>query len=584
MSLLRRSAFLLLLVSLSSAGAAWARTVRLLSIGNSFSANATKHLGKLAESGGHTLVHGSIVVGGASMELHASRAEIHARDPKDKAGLYTQGRGLVEELKREPWDVVTIQQASIKSHDLTTYQPFAGKLRDLVKANAPAARLMVHQTWAYRVDDPRFTKPSGKAGEPVTQAEMYRGLSAAYKAITKELGAGLIPVGDAFYLADTDPKWGYKPGAPFDAKNAKPGELPDQTHSLHVGWAWRKPRGAKDNRLTLGMDGHHANMAGEYLGGCVFYEVLFDESCVDLPYVPAGLHPAFARFLREKAHEAVGKMREEGGQASATPVNTSVQGAALVDAMPGLVAFWDFQTKAGARWPARGPNAPALQEMKGEVELAEGGAFGPRSAHIKRGQWLMVERSMLGRLNVHGRQAQVTVVAWVRRQARESWQAIAGVWDETRCKRQYCLFLNAPRGTRADEMKRYPLANRVHGHVSAVGGPTPGEEFCITYSSGATEVPMDGWHCLAMSYDGKASRVYVDGRLDALEHYNPFPYAEGLFDGGDDGAPFTVGAVHRGGEWGNFFGGWLGGLAVFDRALTDEEMQKLAALTPAAGS
>lgn len=143
--------------------------------------------------------------------------------------------------------------------------------------------------------------------------------------------------------------------------------------------------------------------------------------------------------------------------------------------------------------------------------------------------------------------------------------AIAGVWDETRKKRQYCLFLNAPRGTRADEMVRYPLANRIHGHVSAIGGPTPGNAFCITYSSGATEIPLREWRCLAMTYDGKASRVYVDGRLDAMEQYNPFPYPDGLFKGGPDGADFTVGAVHRSNEWGNFFGGKIGGLAVFRR-------------------
>jgi hypothetical protein len=81
---------------------------------------------------------------------------------------------------------------------------------------------------------------------------------------------------------------------------------------------------------------------------------------------------------------------------------------------------------------------------------------------------------------------------------------------------------------------------------------------------------------MAMTYDGRASRVYVDGRLDAMQHYNPFPYAEGIFDGGADGADFTVGAVHRGGAWGNFFAGHLGGLAVFDRALSDMEMRTLA--------
>jgi hypothetical protein len=192
----------------------------------------------------------------------------------------------------------------------------------------------------------------------------------------------------------------------------------------------------------------------------------------------------------------------------------------------------------------------------------------------------MIERAQIGALDLHGKDAQVTVAAWIRREDKSSWQAVAGVWDETRGKRQYCLFLNAPRGTQADEMKRYPLANRTHGHVSAIGGATPGDKACITYSSGATEIPLHEWHCLAMTYDGRESRVYVDGKLDALEHYNPFPYADGLFDGGAKGAPFTVGAVHRGGEWGNFFGGQIGGLAIFRRALNEAEMLALTQRVP----
>jgi hypothetical protein len=266
-----------------------------------------------------------------------------------------------------------------------------------------------------------------------------------------------------------------------------------------------------------------------------------------------------------------------------TPVRASEEGAdagAAGAKMPGLVAFWDFQEDAGQPRVARGPQPHALREMKGPIARADSGVFGPHSARIRPGQWFLIERPDIGALDIHGKDAQVSVVAWVMREDKSSWQAIAGVWDETRGKRQYCLFLNAPRGTRADEMKRYPLANRVHGHVSGIGGPTPGNEFCITYSSGATEIPMQQWHCLAMTCDGRESRVYVDGRLDALEHCNPFPYPDGLFDGGADGADFTVGAVHSGGSWGNFFGGQIGGLAIFRRALSEAEMQALAASVP----
>lgn len=246
--------------------------------------------------------------------------------------------------------------------------------------------------------------------------------------------------------------------------------------------------------------------------------------------------------------------------------------------MKELIAFWDFQDQAGRPRVAGPGGAPSLRESSegGEIARVEGGVFGPWCARIRRGQWFIVPRAEIAALDVRGPCAQVSVVAWVRRSVPELWQAIAGVWDETRSKRQYALFLNAHSGTYARDGLRYPMSDRVHGHVSGTGGPTPGHPFCNSYASGGTAVPMREWVCIAMTYDGACSRVYVDGRLDVLTDFNPFPYGEGLFDGGADGADFTVGAVHRGGEWGNFFGGDIGGLAVFGRALGDAELLTLA--------
>jgi hypothetical protein len=71
---------------------------------------------------------------------------------------------------------------------------------------------------------------------------------------------------------------------------------------------------------------------------------------------------------------------------------------------------------------------------------------------------------------------------------------------------------------------------------------------------------------LAISYDGRQIRAYLDGRLDARENANPFPYDEGIFDGGPDGAAFTVGANHVAGiENNNRFAGRIAGIAVFNR-------------------
>jgi hypothetical protein len=276
------------------------KTVRLLTVGNSFSRNATRYLGDLARAGGHELVHEPIIVGGASLELHATKA--HQRDSADTAGLYANGLSLKQMLSARRWDHVTIQQASMKSHDLETYRPFAQQLRDIIRQHAPQAKLLVHQTWAYRCDDPRFIKSPDKPGEPATQQAMYRSLAAAYRTIADELGARVIPVGDAFFLADTDPQWSYRPDASFDFQSAQAPALPDQTRSLHTGWRWQKQ---PDGSQKLGMDGHHANTAGEYLGGCVWYEVLFGESAVGNRFTPPGIEPAYARFLQETAHRAV---------------------------------------------------------------------------------------------------------------------------------------------------------------------------------------------------------------------------------------------------------------------------------------
>lgn len=282
------------------------KTVRLLTVGNSFSQNATRFLGNLTKSSGHVLIHHQAVIGGATMAQHWEKAQAYEQNPEDPRGFYASKRSLQQELRAEPWDFVTIQQASLRSHDVATYRPYAALLQAYIKKHAPRAELLMHQTWAYRRDDPRFAVSAPKPGEPATQEEMYQGLTRAYTTIAAELGVRLIPVGNAFHLADTHPIWGYQPDGKFDRQNARPPSLPDQTHSLHQGWAWKK---AADGRLTLGLDGHHAGTAGEYLGACVFYEVLFGESVVGNGFVPQGLTPADARFLQETAHQAVGNGR-----------------------------------------------------------------------------------------------------------------------------------------------------------------------------------------------------------------------------------------------------------------------------------
>lgn len=235
---------------------------------------------------------------------------------------------------------------------------------------------------------------------------------------------------------------------------------------------------------------------------------------------------------------------------------------------PALVSFWDFQEETGRPRQAAGPGSYLLAEQAGPIERVEDGVFGPYAAKLDFGQWFNLPRSECPALDFHGKAAALTVLAWVKRERRDNreCQAIAGMWNETDKKRQYCLFL---------DLSIWNSGEQVCGHVSSTGGPTPGYPWCMTTAIGASPVAKGEWHAAAFTYDGVYARTYLDGKLDERETYNPYPYDLGLYDGGAEGADFTVGAVYRSGSMGNYYAGLLGGLAVFNRALSDEELAGL---------
>jgi hypothetical protein len=293
---LARLLFLLLVLTLGvSLGAA--RTLRVFVVGNSFSNNATRFLPELAKEGGHELILGKAATGGCSFARHWNALEADLADPADPKGKIYSGKSLRENLGSGPWDVITMQQYSLHSTDLTTYRPYAQKLHAQLKVLQPRAEIVLHQTWAYRVDAAKFGQVG--AGQNAADArEMWEKSRAAYHAIARELGLRIIPTGDAFWRVNVDPRWAYQPDATFDFKTAVAPALPTQTHSLHVGYRW-----GKDGKL--GKDANHANVAGEYLGALVWYGFLFGESPERLRFVPPGVEAVFAAQLRRVAAELV---------------------------------------------------------------------------------------------------------------------------------------------------------------------------------------------------------------------------------------------------------------------------------------
>lgn len=203
---------------------------------------------------------------------------------------------LKDYLVAEQWDVITFQQVSTNSYKVETFQPDAKKLFDYARKHAPKSEVVLHETWAYRADDPLFKK------DDFTEEKMYEGIRHAYSSVAGELGVRVIPVGDAFQLARRNPAWKYVwPDPNYDFAAATSPKLPDQSHSLNVGYKWMTENG----KSSLKMDGHHANQAGEYLGGAVWFEFLFGQSVVGNSFVPSGMKKEDVKFLQQVASQAV---------------------------------------------------------------------------------------------------------------------------------------------------------------------------------------------------------------------------------------------------------------------------------------
>lgn len=267
----------------------------------------------------------------------------------------------------------------------------------------------------------------------------------------------------------------------------------------------------------------------------------------------------------------------------------------VVKAINGLVSFWAFGEATGAPRLSHTGEYPLVDGHATKVARVAGGPFSGYSARFDgTSTFLTLPNANLGALNIAGADAQVTVVAWVKRDDADVG-FIAGIWQEDNNdpRRQYGLFIDLP---------TYGGPDNVCGHVSWTGGPSPkftGSSellpFSRDYSANRSQVMNGRWHTVAFTYDGTYARSYLDGQFEARPTYtepgpstgygltyakNPYVFSDGL---GDNGGNFTVGAVKLTSGMRNHFKGDLGGVAVYDRALNPEEIFRLhAAMADAA--
>ncbi len=223
------------------------KTVKILTIGNSFTDSLRTYFPVVVESANCRLIINYCNYPGCSLEQHWKKlADVNSL-PQD-------------------YDYITIQQASHYSWKYETYQPYADNIIAFLKEKCPSAEIVIQQTWAYHPAEKRLVSWG------FSQREMYEKLTKSYDALAKKHNLRVIPTGDAVQLARETQPGGYNP------EN-------------------------KDRIFTR--DGFHLNKRGEYLQACVWFGMLFNEPISSIAYQPKELTTEDAAFLRDTAQKAI---------------------------------------------------------------------------------------------------------------------------------------------------------------------------------------------------------------------------------------------------------------------------------------
>ena len=288
--------------------------MKLLCIGNSFTASLRSDLPAMAAAEGRELLFANLYIGGCPLRRHAENLEKSAADPSFKPYRaqsfgFPAGSGLEGEfdasanelLARGDWDVVTVQQASHESWDYANYQPWGHAVVEAVRAACPRAEVVIQQTWAYRSDDDRL-RPGGAWG--FDQPGMADRVFAAYDRFAADEGiARQIPTGRAVWISRRRELAPFRPYDNAALAGYRWPDLPPQAGDVVGRLGWR--RNWETGEMEIGRDTIHLNARGEYLQALVWFGFLFGADPTAVSYVSSSVGDADARFLRLCARDAL---------------------------------------------------------------------------------------------------------------------------------------------------------------------------------------------------------------------------------------------------------------------------------------
>ena len=169
--------------------------MNVLSIGNSFSVDAQRYLHQIARADGVDMNVYNLVISGCPLDYHFRN--MITQEPNYAWAVNGHDSGIKVSLQQglfnRQWDVITLQQASPKSFQYETYQPYLNKLVEYIRENVPKVKIYLQQTWAYDESNPCFQ--TILLGE--TPESMLKLIKEANRKAGKEANVdGIIPSGE----------------------------------------------------------------------------------------------------------------------------------------------------------------------------------------------------------------------------------------------------------------------------------------------------------------------------------------------------------------------------------------------------
>lgn len=200
-------------------GAKIPETIKILSIGNSFSTDCMEYLYQLLKNAGvKNVVLGIAYHSGCKLEQHLQYARADSTDysyHKNTSGSWknSANKKLSSIIADQDWDIITLQESSKTSGVANAYHVNLKPLVDIVRNYNNTAALVWNMTWAYQQDSTHSSFPTYNRN----QMTMYQMILNCTKNYVEKDGRFeyIIPVGTSIqdartsYLGDHITRDGY---------------------------------------------------------------------------------------------------------------------------------------------------------------------------------------------------------------------------------------------------------------------------------------------------------------------------------------------------------------------------------------